>query len=136
MSRHEIKPVAADEVQVAGSVARAVSLFLCGRFKPPRLTMIGPFVRMSLVRAQGDDERIGDDMAEADLLAQVYTSPKAPKITHASIAKAAVNAEILRPLIRRLTHMLLKYGVVSGLDFSRIAKGPDRDFQYNSPRNN
>jgi hypothetical protein len=126
-----IKPLAPEEADIGTCVARALSLYLSGGFKPPRLTLLGSFVRMSLV--QRDREPVAEALSEADLFAQVFTSSiKHPYAsgTHSSIRVAATNSEILRPLVRQITHRLLKYGVVTSIDFEKLAKGPETDQIY------
>ena len=134
-----IKPIDEAHAHVAGSVARAVSLYLSGRFKPPRLTLLGPFVRVSLV--QFDHEQVADALSEAELFSQVFTAADAPKHhheagTHAAVRKAATNSELLRPLVRQITHRLLKHGVVTSLDFAALAKGPAHDLMPGRPPRN
>src|SRR5258708_7536850 len=82
-----------------GSTARALRLFLPGRFRPPKLLSMGPVVRTQLMRTDRDDEGLVEIFQEADFFqAVVEADATGAKFPEAAACSAGVATLVSRAM--------------------------------------
>jgi hypothetical protein len=126
-----LTPSKLERARAAREVATALSLFLSGKFRPPRLMLYGNAVRTALCRMDGEDSD-ADAVADATLLGQYVESEmlgvkmpnpeKFPAGVQVALARAANCADLWRPVISALAAILLRDGRVTGHQFSILSE--------------
>ena len=134
-------------VQAIRQVAHALSLYTSGKFRAPRMFMVGPLARTMLTRADNDNDGLADAMAEADLLAQTAeiralgllwpvglndsAVQQQPPRKAVVLNRTAVLLEQLWPAIQELSGLLIGQGTLLGSQFSEAL---DSDLGFNSAK--
>src|SRR5438874_2575670 len=114
----DLTPSKLEQARAAREVGVALSLYLSGKFRAPRLLMYGTAIRVALSRVNRRDD--GDDLAdvtadalmfgqcvESQMLGVALPDPATfPAGVQTALSRAIGNADLWRPIIRILTKTL------------------------------
>lgn len=137
--------------QAVRQVAHALSLYLSGKFGPPRVLSFGPLLQTVILRADNDNDGVADAYQAADLIAQAGEFRALGAVQSAGLNQSSVDAiggrtgvmlsraadtlENLWPVITRLSNALIKDGFICGRDFTQAMEGDVRPYARKaSPR--
>lgn len=129
----DITPSKLERARAMREVATALSLYLSGKFRAPRILMFGSIIRTALSRIDREDsENLAEVMADAVLFGQIVESrmlgvalpdpAKFPAGVNAALARAMSNADLWRPVLNSLTALLLNDGRVTGAQMASVSE--------------